>query len=96
LTPGTDSALASLWLLSPNFEALRGARTIDLLLHYTATETAEQALDWLARERCFGKSCGVLKNCGHRHRYQRERRAVTEMTKGEVCPDDDNIATMGF
>ena len=27
-------------------------------------------------------------NCGHRHRYQRERRATTEMTKGEVCRDE--------
>lgn len=51
MTLGTDSALANLWLPSPNFEARRGGRAIDLLLlHYTATETAEQALDWLTRE----------------------------------------------
>ena len=30
--------------------------------------------------------------CDHRHRYQRERWAAKERTKGEVCPDDEESA----
>ena len=43
-----DTNLATLVVPSPNREARKCGRKPDLLLlHYTATESVEQALDWL-------------------------------------------------
>lgn len=60
MTTGPDSTLANLWLSSPNIDERRGESGITLLLlHYTGTETAEQALDWLTCERS-SVSCHYL------------------------------------
>src|SRR6185503_17894394 len=51
MTIAPDSALATLWVPSPNHEARVGGRSPDMLiLHYTGMESAEAALDWLTRE----------------------------------------------
>ncbi len=51
MTAAPDSKLATLWCPSPNYEARVGRRAPDMLiLHYTGTESAEAALDWLTRE----------------------------------------------
>ena len=51
MTIAPDSALATLWVPSPNNEARVGGRSPDMLiLHYTGMESAEAALDWLTRE----------------------------------------------
>jgi N-acetylmuramoyl-L-alanine amidase len=51
MTAAPDSKLAAAWRPSPNVEARREARVPDMLiLHYTGMESAEEALDWLARE----------------------------------------------
>jgi len=51
MTTAPDSPLANLWCPSPNCEARRDGRAVDiLLLHYTGMESAEGALDWLTRE----------------------------------------------
>ena len=51
MTIAPDSALATLWVPSPNQEARVGDRAPDMLiLHYTGMESAEAALDWLTRE----------------------------------------------
>ncbi|MGI9381342.1 MAG: N-acetylmuramoyl-L-alanine amidase [Methyloligellaceae bacterium] len=44
----TDSPFADIFIPSPNFEPRKGEPGIDLLLlHYTATETSTEALQWL-------------------------------------------------
>jgi len=51
MTIAPDSALATLWVPSPNQEARVGSRAPDMLiLHYTGMASAEAALDWLTRE----------------------------------------------
>ncbi len=43
-----DTALAAAFVPSPNFEARRGGREVDMVvLHYTGMEEADAALDWL-------------------------------------------------
>ena len=51
MTSSPDSKCVSLFCPSPNHEARRDGRQVDLLLlHYTGMESAEGALDWLTRE----------------------------------------------